>query len=128
MEVTISKHCANSFNFAKSEKNKAKFKRNIMFSKNLTKEVMSISKADSIQIIGRPNVEENLKGNNKETHHFERNLRDKYLFPDLDLLGMLDDLFEKEIIRLPKPKRLKEIGRTAKPEYYRRHRMVTHPL
>jgi len=41
---------------------------------------------------------------------------------------MVDNLLEKEIIQLPKPKRHEEVGKTAEPKYCRYHRIVSHPL
>jgi len=52
----------------------------------------------------------------------------KYPLLDSDLSGMLDDLLEKGVIQLLEPKRLGEVRRTTDPEYYRYHRMVSHPL
>jgi len=52
----------------------------------------------------------------------------KYLFPDSDLPGILDDVLEKGVIQCPEPKRPEEVGRTVDPKYYRYHRMVSHPL
>jgi len=52
----------------------------------------------------------------------------KYPFPDSDLSGMLDDLLEKGVIELPKPKHLEEVGRTADPKYCGYHRIVSHLL
>jgi len=39
----------------------------------------------------------------------------KYLFPDLHLPGMLDNLLEGGVIQLSEPKRPEEVGRTADP-------------
>jgi len=58
MEVIIANHCYNSFSFAKLKKDNIKFKRNVKFSKNSTKETMSISKAEPVHIIGKPKVED----------------------------------------------------------------------
>jgi len=41
---------------------------------------------------------------------------------------MLDDLIEKEVIKLQEPKRPEDVGRTTDLKYYRYHRMVSHPL
>jgi len=44
-ELTIANHCTTSVGFAELKKEKAKFKRNIEFSKNSTKKAMSIFEA-----------------------------------------------------------------------------------
>jgi len=53
---------------------------------------------------------------------------EKYLFPDSDLSGMLDDLLEKGVIQLPNLKRPEDVRRTVDPKYCCHHRMVGHPL
>jgi len=62
MEVTIANCHDNSFNFAESKKECAEFKRNVEFSKNLTKEAMSIFKLEPIWITKRPKLEKKRKG------------------------------------------------------------------
>jgi len=52
----------------------------------------------------------------------------KHPFLDSNLLGMFDDLLEKEIIQLLEPKRPEEIGCTVDPKYYWYHRRVSHPI
>ena len=58
-----------------------------------------------------------------------KELQDKrYLFPNSNFSGMLDDLLEIGIILLPKRKRPEDVRRTVNPKYYHYHRMVSHPL
>jgi len=52
----------------------------------------------------------------------------KYIFPNSDLLGMLDDLLEKRIIELSPSKHPEEVGRTNDPKYCRYHQVVIHLL
>jgi len=54
-EVTMANYCGNSFDFANSKKDKAEFRRNVNFSKNLNKESMSISKVEPIGITKKTN-------------------------------------------------------------------------
>ena len=93
---------------------------------------MTISKAEPIQIMGRPNPEEKRRAPFKDTVSKRPTLKElqekKYLFPDSDLLGMPDDLLENGVIKLSEPKRAKEVRRTAHPKYCHYHRMVGHPL
>ena len=51
-----------------------------------------------------------------------------YPFPDSDVLGMLKDLLEKEVIKLPECKQLKEMGRTNDPKYCKYHQVVSHTV
>jgi len=56
----------------------------------------------------------------KKKHSTLKELQEKrYQFSILDLSGMLNDLLEKEIIK---------VGRTADPKYCRYHKVVSHPL
>jgi len=48
IEVTIANCWDNSFNFIESNQDKAECKRNVYFSKNSTKDAMSISKAELV--------------------------------------------------------------------------------
>ncbi|KAH7849666.1 hypothetical protein Vadar_021148 [Vaccinium darrowii] len=51
----------------------------------------------------------------------------RYLFPDADVLSMLEDLLEKNVIQLPKCKRPEEMGKVHDPRYCHYHRIVSHP-
>ena len=53
MEVRTTTHYDNSSSFAKPQKDKAEFKRNVEFSKNSTKEAISIFKAELVGIMGK---------------------------------------------------------------------------
>ena len=48
MEVTIANHRGTSFSFVELKKDNVEFKRNVMFSKNSTTEVMSIIKVEPV--------------------------------------------------------------------------------
>jgi len=48
IEVTIANRHGNSFSFTEPKKDKVEFKKNIKFSKNSTKEVMSISGGEPV--------------------------------------------------------------------------------
>ena len=51
-----------------------------------------------------------------------------YPFQDVDVQGMLEDLLEKNVIKLPKCKRSEKMGCTNDPKYYVYHRVVSHPV
>jgi len=131
MEVTIANRRDSSFSVDESKNDKAEFKKNVKFSTSSTKEAITISKAELVRITGRQNSKE------KRSEPFKNTIRrcplkelqeKKYLFLDSDLLGMSDDLLEKEVIQLLDSKRPEEVGRTADPKYFCYHRMVSHPL
>jgi len=44
INITIANHCGSSFGSVESKKDKVQFKKNVEFSKNSTKEAMSIFK------------------------------------------------------------------------------------
>jgi len=58
IEVTIANRYGTSFGFAESYKDKAKFKRNVEFFENSTKEPMSVFKAEPIRIMGKAKTKE----------------------------------------------------------------------
>jgi len=49
-------------------------------------------------------------------------------FPNSDLLGMMDDLLEKGVIKLPPSKRLEEARKSNDPKYCCYHRVIIYPL
>ena len=51
-----------------------------------------------------------------------------YPFPNADVRGMLEDLLEKNVIKLPECKRPEEMGHTNDPKYCMYHRVVSHPV
>ena len=51
-----------------------------------------------------------------------------YPFPNADVRGMLEDLLEKNVIKLPECKRPEEMGHTNDPKYCIYHRVVSHPV
>ncbi|KAA0034814.1 ty3-gypsy retrotransposon protein [Cucumis melo var. makuwa] len=51
-----------------------------------------------------------------------------YPFPDSDLPDMLDQLLEKQLIRLPECKQPAEMGRVNDPNYCKYHRVISHPV
>jgi len=132
MEVTIANRHGVSFNIVESKRDSTEVKKNVKFSKNLTKEMMLVSKAEPVRITGKPNLEERGSMPFKDVIRMRPTLKElqekKYLFPDSNFPGMLDDLLEKGVIQLPEPKRAKEVGRTTDPKYCRYQRMVSHPV
>ncbi|KAM1311511.1 hypothetical protein ACFX2H_007948 [Malus domestica] len=49
-----------------------------------------------------------------------------YLFPDSDVVAMLEDLLEKKVISLPECRRPEEMNRTDSPRYCKFHRFINH--
>jgi len=131
MEVTIASHRGNSYS-TESKKEKVEFKKNVKFSKSTTKEVMSISTSQPVWITGKPNLEDKKRPSFKDATRKRPTLKEfqekKCPFLDSDLLGMLDDLLEKGVIKLPKSKCPKEAERTTDPKYCPYHRVAGHPL
>ena len=67
----------------------------------------------SIQILEKPKLEEKRSASFKDVTRRPSKLKEvqakKYSFLNSDLLGMLDDLLEKEIIQLLEAKRPEEV-------------------
>ena len=58
MELTTASHRENSFYPTESKKNKVEFKKNVKFSKNMTKEAMSTCTSQPIRITRKPKLED----------------------------------------------------------------------
>jgi len=93
---------------------------------------MTVSKPEPVCITGRPNSDEKRSVPFKDTIRRRPTLKElqdkKYMFPDSNSLGILDDLLDKVVIQLPKPKSPQEVGRTADSKYCCYHRTVSPPL
>jgi len=130
MEVTITNHCSNPFSYSKSKKDKDEFKRNVKFSKNLTKEVISIAMGELLWITWKPKLEDKKSTPFKDAttrHPMLKELQEnKCHFLNSDLAGMLDDLLIEEIIELPESKWPIEVGRIVDAKYFRYHRIISH--
>jgi len=102
MEVTIANRCDSSLSFVEMKRDWAEVKNNVKFSKNSTKDTMTVTKAEPVRITRKPNSEEKRGMLFKDAMRRRPTLKDlqekKYLFPDSDLLEMLDDLLEKGVI------------------------------
>jgi len=89
MEVAIANHYGSSFSVAESKKDWTEVKKNVKFSKSLTKEVMTVSKAEPVRITGKPNSKEKRSTPFKDTIRRCPTLKElqekKYPFPDSDL-------------------------------------------
>ena len=132
MGVMIASRHGNSFYSTESRKDKVEFEKNVNFSKSTTKEAMFTSTSQPIHITGKPKFggknSLSFKVATKKRTTLKELQEKKYPFPDSDLSSMLDDLLEKGVIELPKPKGPEEAGRTADPKYCGYHRIVSHPL
>jgi len=115
------------------KKDKVEFRKNVTLSKSTTKEAMFISTGKPIQIARKPKLEDrkrksSFKDATKKRPSLKKFQEKKCPFPDLDLLGILDDLLERSVIELPEPKHREEAGRTANPKYCQCHRIISHTL
>jgi len=83
--------------------------------------VTTIFKAEPLRILGGPNSEEKRSTPFKDTirrlHTLKELQEKKYLFPDSDLLGMLDDHLKKGFIQRLELKRPEDVRRTADLKY-----------
>uniref|UniRef100_A0A2N9I0X6 Uncharacterized protein n=1 Tax=Fagus sylvatica TaxID=28930 RepID=A0A2N9I0X6_FAGSY len=79
-------------------------------------------------IFAKEKKEDRTRGPSQERERRRLTLKEMeektYPFPDSDVPGMLEDLLEKEIIKLPECKRPEEMGRTNDPKYCKYHRVI----
>ena len=132
VEVMPASHHINSFYPTESKKDKVKFKNNVKFSKNTTKEVMSTSISQLIRITGKLKLEDKkslvFKDGTKKRLTLKELQQKKYPFLDSVLSRMLDDLLQNEVIELSESKCLEEARRIIDPKYCQYHRVISHPL
>ncbi|KAK9698349.1 hypothetical protein RND81_08G097900 [Saponaria officinalis] len=112
---------------------KKEFKKTDKNSKGASKETMIVTTSTTpVKISANPKLDKKKETSTRNSNQNRLTLQElqakKYPFPDSDLSGMLDDLLEKEVIQLPEPKRPNQVNKTNDPNYYRYHRMVSHPL
>jgi len=111
MEVTIASRRDSSLSYADSKRDQTGVKKNVKFSKNSAKEMMTITKAELVRITGKPNLEEKRSIPFEDTmwrHPTLQELQEKkYSFPDSDLPRMLDDLLRKGSFNFQSQKGLK---------------------
>uniref|UniRef100_A0A2N9GU49 Retrotransposon gag domain-containing protein n=1 Tax=Fagus sylvatica TaxID=28930 RepID=A0A2N9GU49_FAGSY len=93
---------------------------------------LPIAKHQLVRIFTKEKKEERMKGPSQERERRRLTLKEMeektYPFPDSDVPGMLEDLLEKEVIKLPECKRPEEMGRTNDPKYCKYHRVVSHTV
>jgi len=131
-EMTIASCRNKSSSSSDSRKDKGEFNKNLKSSKSSSKEFMVVSSGEPIRISGKPKYENKKSGFSKDTGKKRPTLKElqkkKYPFPGSDLLGMLDNLLENGVIKLPQSKRPEETGRVTDLKYYRYHRVISHSL
>ena len=132
MDLSLSSHGEKGLPIDEQRKEKKDTRRGDKYSKSMVKE--------SIVIAVEP-----VKISNKENKRMEKRAcpmqeREKcrltlkemeekmYPFPDANVQGMLEDLLEKNVIKLLECKRLEEIRHTNNPKYCVYHRVVSHPM
>jgi len=102
MEVTIASCRGNSFYSTELKTDNIELKKNVKFSKNMTKEAMSTSVSQPVQITGKPKLEDKkipwFKDVTRKCPTLKEHQKNKYPFRELDLSGMLDDLLDKGVI------------------------------
>jgi len=132
MEMIIPNRCDKSSSSYEFKKDKGQTKKSSKPSKASTKDTMTTSIEKLVRILGKSRSEEKKGSSSRDEGRKRPTLKElsekKYPFPDLDLSGMLDDLLENGIIKLPAPKRPEEDERTTDPKCCCYHRVISHPL
>uniref|UniRef100_A0A2N9FNB6 Uncharacterized protein n=1 Tax=Fagus sylvatica TaxID=28930 RepID=A0A2N9FNB6_FAGSY len=131
MELSLASQGEKSLLIAKHRKERKDVKKGDKSSKPMIKESMTIA-AEPVRIFSKEKKEERMKGISQERERRWLTLKEMeektYSFPDSDVPSMLEDLLEKEIIKLPECKRPEEMGRTNDPKYCKYHRVVSHTV
>jgi hypothetical protein len=131
MELSLASRGEKSLPIVEHRKERKDVKKGDKSSKPMIKESMAIA-AESVRIFAKEKKEERMKGPFQERERCRLTLKEMeektYLFPDSGVLGMLEDLLENEIIKLPECKRPEEMGRTNNPMYCKYHQVVSHTV
>ena len=64
----------------------------------------------------------------KKRSSLKERQENKYHFPDSDVSSMLDYLLQANLIELPEMKRPEEVNQIDDPNYYKYHRLISHPV
>ena len=124
MEHSLASRGEKSLPIAEHRKERKDVKKGDKSSKPMIKESMAIT-AEFVRIFTKEKKEERMKGPSQERERRRLTLKEMeektYPFLDSDVLGMLEDLLEKEIIKLSECKRPEKMGRTNNPIYCKYH-------
>jgi hypothetical protein len=131
MELSLASRGEKSLPIAEHRKERKDVKKGDKSSKPMIKESMAVA-AEPVRIFAKEKKEDRTRGPSQERERRRLTLKEMeektYPFPDSDVPGMLEDLLDKEIIKLPKCKRPEEMGRTNDPKYCKYHRVVSHTV
>ena len=132
MELSLSSHGEKGLPVDQQHKEKKDARRGDKSSRSMVKESMVIA-VEPMKISSKENKRmEKRAGPMLEREKRRLTLKEMeektYPFPNADVRGMLEDLLEKNVIKLPECKRPEEMGRTNDPKYCIYHRVVSHPV
>ena len=132
MELSLSSHGEKGLPVDQQHKEKKDTRRGDKSSRSMVKESMAVA-VEPVKISSKENRRmEKRAGPIQEREKRRLTLKEMeektYPFPDADVRGMLEDLLEKNVIKLPECKRPEEMGRTNDPKYCMYHRVVSHPV
>ena len=132
MELSLSSHGEKGLPVDQQHKEKKDTRRGDKSSRSMVKESMAVA-VEPVKISSKENRRmEKRAGPIQEREKRRLTLKEMeektYPFPDADVRGMLEDLLEKNVIKLPECKHPEEMGRTNDPKYCMYHRVVSHPV
>ena len=132
IELSLSSHGEKGLPVDVQHKEKKDTRKGDKSSRSMVKESMAIA-VEPMKISSKENKKmEKRVGPMQEREKRRLTLKEMeektYPFPDADVQGMLEDLLEKNMIKLPECKRSKEMGRTNYPKYCVYHQVVSHPV
>jgi hypothetical protein len=131
MELSLASRGEKNLPIVEHRKERKDVKKGDKSSKPMIKESMAVA-AEPVRIFAKEKKEDRTRGPSQERERRRLTLKEMeektYPFPDSDVPGMLEDLLEKEIIKLSECKRPEEMGRTNDPKYCKYHRVVSHTV
>ena len=132
MELSLSSHGEKGLPVDQQRKEKKDMRRGDQSSRSMVKESMAVA-VEPMKISSKENKRmEKRAGPMQEREKRRLTLKEMeektYPFPNADIQGMLEDLLEKNVIKLPEYKRPEEMGCTNDPKYCIYHQIVSHPM
>ncbi|KAA0063077.1 ty3-gypsy retrotransposon protein [Cucumis melo var. makuwa] len=128
MELSIANRGNNDLLVPEVRKEKKEVKSTQKVLKGATKEAMVISTTPLKLVSKEKKMEKRQDEGEKRCPTLKERQEKIYPFLDSDLPDMLDQLLEKQLIQLPECKRPAEMGRVNDPNFYKYHRVISHPV
>ncbi|KAA0040518.1 ty3-gypsy retrotransposon protein [Cucumis melo var. makuwa] len=130
MELSIANRGAKDFLVQRTRSDKNEINDTKKIANNVLNESMLVQETPLKSFSKRKETKH--KRNHDDDEKRRPTLRERqkkvYPFPDSDVADMLEQLIEKQLIQLPECKRPEQAGKVDDPNYFKYHRVISHPV